>query len=265
MNYPPGVSITYAIPKVSGQAVIADINDKTVSIKQAGSFKISAVTNKTDIYEESAPIYASIQVKKFKPTIVFDNDIFPNITDLLVGKTYSFKPATITLPSNIYENIPITYTCDPSGVVTITGTNAFINRAASFRIVANTSESTNFLKATAQSSMERTAQLNSPNITFTNKFINQFTYGFINSNNPINTYILEEAIFTYPENKPSDINIEYSIPETTIANIIKITPTIRYNWWVPIYGSPYYKITILKAILNYMIIGMHITLLYLLA
>ena len=229
MSSPSGVSITYSIPLPiplpplpNPYIPVATISGTNITINRSGSFEICGQTNVTETFTVSDKTYSTIvTVKKATPTIVFENNIFPNDTVLIAGKIYKFKPARIELPSSVPdEDIKVNYTSIPDDIVTILDVkddyvSILINKSGSFQIKVETVETQNFISTYDLSSKEVNVNINEPRIDFPSTFINELTYGFENPNFPINTYAPEEALFVYPEpnDVPSNLSISYSIPK----------------------------------------------------
>ena len=244
---PPGVNIIYTIPEEFNS--IATINEsKQVTIRRAGTFTIRATTNETYNFD-STYTEAQVTVNRATPRIEFLDNIFSDDNVLIVGYTYSFTPPTIHLPPSVpFETIPITYTSDPVGVVTITNTSVQVHKVQPFRIKAQTSETQNFNSASGISEEINITSLNRPYIYFPSDFVTLLTYGFKETGrNVTNIYRLKEAIFSYPypENLPTDLTISYSIPESNIAKIIPVESLIESGSYI--YQQTVYDIEIFRA------------------
>ena len=229
ISSPSGVYITYSIPLPiplpplpNPYIPVATISGTIITINRSGSFEICGQTNVTETFTVSDKTYSTIvTVKKATPTIVFENNIFPNDTVLIAGKIYKFKPARIELPSSVpHEDIKVNYTSVPDDIVTILDVtddyvSILISKSGSFQIKVETVETQNFISTSILSSKEVNVNIDEPLINFPSTFISELTYGFKNPNFPINTYAPEEALFVYPEpnDVPSNLSISYSIPE----------------------------------------------------
>ena len=261
MSPPAGIKIDYSIvppdnpsPSYIPVAEIDPSNNK-ITINRAGSFKFKAVTKPTVEFKESDIEYSDfIIVKKAKPTITFDNiykdtdnyyDLFPKI-DMIVGKTYTFKPAIVSILTNVKsENIRVTYTCISSDdsystifdadfvTISISEISPYlvsikVNKIGKFKIRATTVPTPNFDSVFIDSKEETGVKLDTPSIYFPNykkvfgNFVDTFTYGYINPDtniNPkglINIYTPTPAIFEYPTlsdiaSKKLNLNITYTI------------------------------------------------------
>ena len=241
LRVPVGGSIAYSIvpsiiPTPQSYTPVATISGTNVTINRAGSFTVRAIATIEGFTNSSSSIYLNTTVKKATPTLLFDNDdLFPNQV-LITNRRYSFRPATVMIPSSVTpEVIEVEYTCVPEGVVTIfpldISSNTIpirVNRAQQFRIRAQTFEppSGNFNRSIPIFSNYITgAQENRPILFFPGANENgvvpvtNLTYG---QNN--NIYNVEQlADFSYPEqnNIPVDLTINYRINEES-SNIARL-------------------------------------------
>lgn len=245
---PVGGSIAYSIvpppqpipPSYVKFGPVAEISGTNVTIKRTGSFTVQAIAtiiNDPPTFRHSSyPVFSTVNVKRATPTLLFDNDdLFPNQV-LITNRRYSFRPATVMIPSSVTpEVISVEYTCVPLGVVTIfpldVSSNTIpirVNRAEQFRIKAQTFEppSGNFNRSIPIfSKYEKGAQENRPVLFFPGADesgvvpVTNLTYG---ENN--NIYNVEQlADFSYPEqnNIPVDLTINYRINEES-SNIARV-------------------------------------------
>jgi len=245
---PVGGSIAYSIvpppepipPSYEKFGPVAKISGTNVTINRTGSFTVQAIAtiiNDPPTFRHSSyPVFSTVNVKRATPTLLFDNDdLFPNQV-LITNRRYSFKPATVMIPSSVTpEVIQVEYTCVPLGVVTIfpldISSNTIsirVNRAEKFRIKAQTVEppSGNFNRSEPIfSNYETGAQENRPILFFPGANENgvvpvtNLTYG---QNN--NIYNVEQlADFSYPEqnNIPVDLTINYRMNEES-SNIARL-------------------------------------------
>ena len=228
-----GLRITHSIPLPSPIPTIpnpyipvATVDaSNNVTINRAGSFTIQAETNKTPAFGKKT-ITQSVTVNQFQPVITFPSDIFPSNDALFVNNSYTFLPATVTIPAGVSDTIPaITYTSgNVNATIDSTTRTITILNAAVIEIIASTSGTTNFFPATATYSRERGVTTNQLAISVPS------IVGFPNSPITITlgrTYTFQPSIFENPT--PLTIvrnNLGLSIGYTVVA---ATTDTITTN------------------------------------
>ncbi|NBP58913.1 hypothetical protein EBU71_20680, partial [bacterium] len=73
----------------------------TVRILSAGTFFIIAQTNIIQNIFQTTFRYLSVTVNRATPTITFPNNIIPGIDTFIVGRSYEFLAATVTIPAGL--------------------------------------------------------------------------------------------------------------------------------------------------------------------
>ena len=206
---PPDVEITYEIlPTVVGTTTftdIASIDASTVTVHNAGSFRIRAKTNKTDAYNSTYVISPIITIHKATPTFSEPWYLFEDIdTRLFVGRTYDFNPPAFTFPypgpSFPSDSIFITsYTTSNSAIEisndfeisNVPPTTFTVYGEGLFTITAITSESRNYNQVRITSEEEIASIQNRALVAFSRNLQTSITYSE-------EEYFLGDAQFIFP-------------------------------------------------------------------
>jgi surface protein len=212
---------------------------QTVQILSAGTFRIYAETNVIPDKFEKSYIYLNVTVNPATPTITFPGTIFPDHEVLIVGTSYDFLPATLTIPSGVTDPIPqIRYRTNDASIATITtlltpeGERRRINilrpSNIAIQIIAYTEATRNFRAARAVYSRQRISYYNTPVITAPSVVDisnNTVTYGQQPS--------FREATILYPGLNSyfrNSISIQHTSSNTNVATLNGTTITLlRYG------------------------------------
>lgn len=215
----------------------------TVKILSAGTFYIIAQTNVILNKFEKTYIYLNVRVNPATPTISFPGNIFPGQDILIVGTSYDFLPATVTIPSGVTDAIPqIRYKTNDASIATITTVvtlEGAIRRRITIlkpstvpiQIIAYTEATNNFTAAQTVYSNQRSSYSNIPLISAPSingiSITNTLTYGQI----PIPTLV--PSIVSHPRLNTffrSGISVTYESTDIKVATIIGTTITLlRYG------------------------------------
>ena len=221
ISEPPDFFITYSIAYGEDVASSSGTRGEIITIKRAGTFIIEAKTNQTsetNTFRSYTLKSQIITVDKYRPQIEFD-DLF-NYT-LLLGNTYTFKPANIISPNDPPDEIlPITY--EPvidinlrPNIIRIdnnTVPSFTVISRGEFRIRAQTKQSVRYESVYAYSPEEITSNPNQAEIKLS-KTIGPFTYGVETS------FDIPDVEFINPNERPNDMNVIFTISEYRIARI----------------------------------------------
>ena len=226
---PSDIRITYSIISLETATItgsdVASIDARTVTILNAGSFRIRAQTNQTDVYNIAEAISPPVTIDKATPRFSEPWYLFQDInTVLFVGRTYSFNPPIFEYPypgpSFPSDAISITSYTSSSTVAMLIGsttTTIRIDGEGPFTITARTTESRNYKQAEITSEVVEPT-FNTARVAFPIDFITSITYG--------EEYYLKEADFIYPK----DI---YNFEENASLSGNKITVTMeQYNYFI---------------------------------
>jgi surface protein len=203
---------------------VASIDARTVTILNAGSFRIRAQTNQTDVYNSIYIDSPPVTIDKATPIFAGPWYLFQDIdTVLFVGRTYTFNPPVFEYPypgpSFPSASISITSYTSSSQVARLIGstTTTSIVGEGLFTITATTSESRNYKKVEVTSE-EIVSTQNTARVAFPKDFITDVTYG--------EEYILKEAQFIYPKDT-------YNFEGSASLSGSKITVSLeQYNYFI---------------------------------
>jgi len=221
ISEPPDFFITYSIAYGEDVASSSGTRGEIITIKRAGTFIIEAKTNQTsetNTFRSYTLKSEIITVDKYRPQIEFD-DLFDYT--LLVGNTYTFKPANIISPNDPPDEIlPITY--EPVIDINLRPNIIRINNntvpsftvisRGEFRIKAQTKQSVRYESVYAYSPEEITSNPNQAEIKLS-KTIGPFTYGVETS------FDIPDVEFINPNERPEDMNVVFTISQYPIARI----------------------------------------------
>jgi surface protein len=231
-----GLYITHSIRNSGDFRVLPGTSPdyiQTVQILSAGTFRIYAETNPVENVFEKTYIYLNVTVNRATPTITFPGTIFPGVSVLIVGTSYDFLPAVVTVPSGVTDMIPqVRYRTNDASVATITtvltpeGERRRINilrpSTTPITITAYTEATINFTATEAVYSNQRSVYYNTPVISapsINNIINNTLTFG----QQPQPTFQL--AVVTNPAPNSSfhngiSNNIVYAIVHETENNTL---------------------------------------------
>ena len=177
---------------------VVDIDTRTVTIKNAGSFRIRARTNQTAIYNSVEIFSPPITIDKATPTFSEPWYLFEDVdTVLFVNRTYNFSPPAFTFP---YPG-PL-FPSDSISITSYTSSNTFIARLdgspTTIRIVgeglltitARTSESRNYKQVEITSEVIEPTS-NTARVAFSRSLQTSITYSE-------EEYFLGDARFIFP-------------------------------------------------------------------
>jgi surface protein len=206
---------------------------QTVQILSAGTFRIYAETNPVENVFEKTYIYLNVTVNRATPIITFPGSIFPGQTVLIVGTSYDFLPAVVTVPGITDTTIlpQIRYKTNDASVATITTVltpegeirriNILRPSTTPITITAYTEATTNFTATETVYSNQRSVYYNTPDITvpsINNIINNTLTFG----QQPQPTFQL--AVVTNPasgSNLHRTISIQYAIVHESEDNTLR--------------------------------------------
>ena len=224
----PDLRITYSAILLDTETIspsdVVDIVARTVTIRNAGSFRILAETNQTAVYNRVQVISPPVTIDKAAPTFQAWY-LFQDIdTVLFVGRTYSFNPPVFTFPypGPLFPSASIfitSYTSSSDTIARLIGsTTTFrIDGEGPFTITATTSESRNYKKVDITSE-EIVSTLNTARVAFPSNFQTNVTYG--------EEYILKEANFIYPRDA---YNFEGSASLSGLRIVVSLE---QYNYFI---------------------------------
>ena len=213
---------------------------ETVKISRAGSFRIYAETNVILDKFEKTYIYLNVTVNRATPTIVFPGNIFPDQDVLIVGTSYDFLPAVVTVPGITDTTIlpQIRYRTNDADIATITTVvtlEGAIRRRINIRrpstepiqIIAYTEATNNFTAARTVYSNQRSSYSNVPLISAPSingiSITNTLTFGQI----PIPTLVTAAVKHPRPNTFfHSSISITYESTDIKVATITGTTITL---------------------------------------
>ena len=237
-----GLYITHHIRNSTVAEVIPGTppnNIETVKILSAGSFTIYAETNVIPNKFEKTYIYLNVTVNPATPTITFQGNIFPNQDVLIVGTSYDFLPAVVTIPNGVSDPVPqLKYRTNDASiaiiqqepVITPEGERRRISilkpSTTPIQIIAYTEATNNFTKAQAVYSNQRSSYSNIPLISdpsINDSINNTLTFGQV----PIPTLV--KAVVKHPRPNTffhSSILVEHTSSNTNVATINGTTITL---------------------------------------
>jgi surface protein len=171
-TYPNPIFDGLAITYTSTNTNVATITGTIVTIRNAGTFRIQAETNRTTFFDPVTEPSPLINVSRATPIFSTPWNAFPNLninSVVRVGDslTLTRPQILVPLPPLPGEINSITYTSNPIDAVTISGTNVIVNSPGNFTITAQTSLSNNYNIATITSSSVTITSLPPPRIVLT--------------------------------------------------------------------------------------------------
>ena len=222
---PAEIKVDYKIDRTG----LASINDRTVTIKGAGKFTITAQTNETDNYT-SCMLEQEITVNAAKPTFKYWN-IFTGGRNIAVGQTFKLTPPVFTYPPE--DEVPdalrkFNYASSSEAIAAISEISGSyfvtLKQKGSFKIIARTPGNNDYEALDIPSAEEYSINPNQAHIMFLDAsggFMTEITYG--------DTYLLQEAVFINPS-PVTDISGNATLVVTSSSQIhIRLDNIDQYN------------------------------------